>query len=184
MKILLSAFSCDPSGGSEDGNGWNWAYELARAGHQVWVITTPVGRRGIQDFLLLAPMPSLKVIYIEPPSIPMWFGSLRAVALSFGWQWEALNIAKELESQVRFDVVHHVTWASLHVGSKLWHLGKPFVFGPVGGGQIADVKFHRYFRGGWVVELLRSFLVGYFTGMLFAAKSTVSHASLVLVTNE
>jgi glycosyltransferase involved in cell wall biosynthesis len=184
MKILLSAFSCDPSRGSESSNGWNWAYELARAGQEVWALTTPLGRTAIQACLLSAPMPSLNVVYIEPPWIPSWFGKFRALAQNFRWQWEALRRAKQLDSEIDFDIIHHVTWASLHVGSKLWHLRKPFVFGPVGGGQVADLRFIRYFRGGRMVEFVRSFLVRYFTAVLFAAKSTVSHSTLVLVTNE
>ena len=30
MRILLSAFSCGPHRGSEEGVGWNWAIEAAR----------------------------------------------------------------------------------------------------------------------------------------------------------
>src|SRR5262249_28087906 len=89
----------------------------------------------------------------------------------------------ELDEELDFDVVHHATWASLHVGSHLWKIGKPFVFGPVGGGQVAPPGFSRYFRAGRAVELLRSVMVRHLTGMLLSATSTVSGADLVLVTN-
>ena len=79
--------------------------------------------------------------------------------------------------------MHHVSWASLHVGSRLWKLGKPFLFGPVGGGQVAPRGFSHYLRGERAMEFIRSVAVRYFTGILFYAKSTVAHADLVLVVN-
>ena len=39
MRILLSAFSCGPHRGSEEGVGWNWAVETARLGHEVIALT-------------------------------------------------------------------------------------------------------------------------------------------------
>jgi short-subunit dehydrogenase len=39
MRILLSAYACEPGRGSEPGVGWHWATELARLGHEVAVIT-------------------------------------------------------------------------------------------------------------------------------------------------
>ena len=39
MKVLLSAYACEPNKGSEPGVGWNWAIEIARLGHKVWVLT-------------------------------------------------------------------------------------------------------------------------------------------------
>ena len=38
MKILLSAYACEPNRGSEQGVGWSWAVELSKH-HEVWVIT-------------------------------------------------------------------------------------------------------------------------------------------------
>ena len=81
--------------------------------------------------------------------------------------------------KVEFDIVHHVTWGSLHIGSQLWRLGKPFVFGPVGGGQVAPRGFSRYLRGGRTVEFIRSFvLVRYLTDTLLYA-----HGVLLITQN-
>jgi hypothetical protein len=38
MKLLLSAYACEPSKGSEPGVGWNWATQAA-LDHEVWVLT-------------------------------------------------------------------------------------------------------------------------------------------------
>ncbi len=40
MRVLLSAYACEPNRGSEAEVGWRWALELAAGGGgDVWVIT-------------------------------------------------------------------------------------------------------------------------------------------------
>ena len=43
MKILLSAYSINPTNGSEDGVGWNWLLKLSEKftspDDEIWVIT-------------------------------------------------------------------------------------------------------------------------------------------------
>ena len=51
MKVLLSAYSCDPGGGSEPGIGWNWARAVAAEGHTVTVVTRSVNRPKIDSYL-------------------------------------------------------------------------------------------------------------------------------------
>lgn len=184
MKILLSAFSCEPGRGSEPGKSWNWAYELARAGNDVCVLTSSIGKPAIEAFLASTPTPGLKFVFIERPPLPAFTEPFRVVLQHIRWQWQALEVARDLDKQIDFDVVHHISFGSIHLGSQLWRLGKPFVFGPIGGGQVAPRGFRRYFRGGWAAELLRSVVVRYLTGAVLAARSTVSNADLVLVANQ
>jgi glycosyltransferase involved in cell wall biosynthesis len=184
MKILLSAFSCEPGRGSEPGKSWNWANELVRTGHEVWLVTSTVGKSSIDAFLASTPMPGMTPVYIARPPVPAFVGPFRVLLQHIRWQWLALDTARELNKAVDFDVVHHISFGSLHLGSQLWRLGKPFVFGPVGGGQVAPRGFRKYFRGGWLSELVRSVVVRYFTGLLFSARSTVSNSDLVLVANQ
>ena len=143
------------------------------------------GKAGIDKFLASTPMPCLTVVYVDMPYFPARFvvGKFSLLMHSPLWQRHALTVARGLKSKVEFDLVHHVSWGSLHVGSQLWKLGKPFVFGPVGGGQIAPRGFGRYLRGERTMEFIRSVLVRHFTAILLSAKSTVAHADLVLVAN-
>jgi glycosyltransferase involved in cell wall biosynthesis len=46
-----------------------------------------------------------------------------------------LPAAKELHAAEKFDLVHHVTYATWRVASPLWRLGIPFVFGPISGNE-------------------------------------------------
>ena len=50
MRILLSAFACEPGQGSEAGIGWGIAWSLART-HTVHVVTTPRHREKIERTL-------------------------------------------------------------------------------------------------------------------------------------
>src|SRR5687768_6426183 len=68
MKILVSAYACDPTRGSEPGAGWNWVRQAARF-HDVWVITRAKNRRPIEDALREDPLPSVRWIYFD---LPRW----------------------------------------------------------------------------------------------------------------
>ncbi len=74
------------------------------------------------------------------------------------WSRNVLKTAKRLEKEVGFDVVHHVTLSTWRVPSELWRIGKPFVWGPVGGGEVFPM---RLLAGAGLVpacyELLRRF---------------------------
>ncbi len=61
------------------------------------------------------------------------------------WQWTALRVARGLLAAELFDLVHHVTFGSVHVPTQLWRLGIPVVFGPVGGGNTAPACMLSYF---------------------------------------
>jgi glycosyltransferase involved in cell wall biosynthesis len=51
------------------------------------------------------------------------------------WQRASFLRAKVLQDANPFDLVHHFSWGSLPWGSPLWRLRRPFIFGPIGGGQ-------------------------------------------------
>jgi glycosyltransferase involved in cell wall biosynthesis len=185
MKILLSAFACEPHQGSEAGNGWAWAHGLAQAGFRVWVITTADGRPAIERHLATEPEPNLTVIVIPKPELPrkILTGQLGYYVEYWAWQQCCYRTARKLHQSIQFDLVHHVTWGSLQLGSPLWRLGRPFLFGPVGGGQVAPPRFKDYFETGWRLEQLRTFVVTYLTGVLFGAGRTVREAATILVSN-
>ena len=67
LKILLSAYACEPHKGSEAGVGWHWAVELSRLRHEVWVITRANNRTAIDAELAHNPHPNLHFIYYDLP---------------------------------------------------------------------------------------------------------------------
>lgn len=188
MNILLSAYACRPNSGSEEGNGWFSAISLAQMNHQVWVLTCFASRPSIEQEIQKREIPNLRFIYVNTPH-NLGQKIMNRTRLSwqysyFNWQNEALKVAKQLDKKINFDIIHHVTWGSITAGSRLWLLPKPFVFGPVGGGQTAPTALKKYFLNHWKNEALRSFIFSKLARFNWFFRQTVSHANLVLATNQ
>jgi glycosyltransferase involved in cell wall biosynthesis len=190
MKVLLAAYICQPNLGSEHNFGWNWSLHLAEFGHEVWVLTYMDNQPAIQEELAAQPISNLHFIYIDDPfwikicrryfnSNTIWLIALRYLA----WQKRAYNAALQLDKNQAFDIVHHVTMSNLQAGSWLCHFNKPFIFGPVGGGQVAPSAFKKYFLKGWTYEVLRFFVLKHLGRFNPLISTTVSRTDLVLATN-
>jgi len=144
MKILLSAYACEPDKGSEPGVGWNWALALERLGYDVHVITRSNNREAIER--VLDPSRSrLKFDYYDLPAWARfwkhWPGGIYLYYVL--WQLGAYRLAKRLHAREHFDLVHHITFVSFRQPSFMGGLGIPFIFGPVGGGESMPRQFHR-----------------------------------------
>lgn len=148
MKVLLSAYSCEPNRGSEPGLGWSVVQEIAKY-HEVWVLTRPdESKEAIEAELSRNPVPNLHFVYF---TLPFWQDSLRwgqsgAMQLHYYlWQIQAYFVARKLHRQIGFDVVQHVTFVRHSTPSFLSLLPIPFVWGPVGGGESAPLAFWQDF---------------------------------------
>ncbi len=155
MNVLLSAYACMPNSGSEPGNGWNWAMHLAERGINVTVLTRREGRDEIEAYRQAHPKGNLAFGYVSVPTKLFKPGTGMHYAL---WQMFAVGVARSLNRQQRFDLVHHVTYTSIHVPTQLWRLGVPTVFGPVGGGQTAPASMLEYFGSSRRAEERRTLL--------------------------
>lgn len=189
MNVLLSAYACNPLHGGEDGFGFNWTWQTARQGHRVWCITNPDGRAGIEPFMAehgaeLSP-DQLQFLYV---TVPAWVQFLHrwqfGVYLHYMvWQFLAWKAARRLSQTVDFDYVHHATYGSLQMGSWMWRLGKPLIFGPVGGAQRAPEAFRAFIPDWFKSETMRN-AIGWLL-MTFDpnVRQTLRHATVVLATN-
>ncbi len=147
MKILLSAYACEPDKGSEPGVGWNWAIELARLGHEVYVVTRTNNKPSIAASMEQRSVKNLHFIYYDLPDwFKWWKKGKRGVHLYyFLWQLGIYSRVKNLASRVSIDVIHHVTFVSVRQPSFLGLLGIPFIFGPVAGGECAPYRLRKSF---------------------------------------
>jgi glycosyltransferase involved in cell wall biosynthesis len=137
MKILLSAFACKPNSGSETGVGWRWATELAKQ-YEVVVITDVSRKSDIEAELLVRPVKNLSFTYYRPSILKKTeLNSRTAQLLYIAWQFGVVWYARKLHRQFKFDLVHHLTYGVFRHPSFLGLVGPPFVFGPVGGGEMA-----------------------------------------------
>jgi len=186
MKILLSAFACQAGQGSEPGLGWTWASRLARAGHDVWVITRSVGRDDNEAARIAHGLADrLHFVYYDHPRFPRSFGKTHLGYYVFcqSWQVGAFRVAKRLHARVEFDAVHHVTFATARFGSLMGTLGIPFTFGPVAGGERIPFALRRSLPvTGQLRELVRD-LNNLTVAWAPLTRRTFAQADQILVTN-
>ncbi|MGG6293731.1 glycosyltransferase family 4 protein [Leptolyngbya sp. AN02str] len=159
MKVLLSAYACEPGRGTELAVGWNTAWALAKY-HEVWVLTRPDdGREAIEAELACNPSPNLHFVYF---TLPIWGGGWKWGQGAFQihyylWQIQAYFVARKLHRTLKFDLAHHITFVKYSTPSFLSLLPIPFIFGPVGGGESSPKAFWQDFSlRGKVYELLRN----------------------------
>lgn len=184
MRVLISAYACEPGAGSEGGHGWNYSSELAKVGHEVDAIIPTKWSAAVRGELACAPVENLVFHYVRERDWPMRLGwTLGSAVRYFLWQWDASTMARELEATHNFDVIHHVSYGTLLGGSFMWRLGKPFVFGPAGGGQTAPRAFLAYFGSFRRSEVLRTIVTKYLWRLDWPAIKTMRSASVVLASN-
>ncbi|MFN0088687.1 MAG: glycosyltransferase family 4 protein, partial [Acidimicrobiales bacterium] len=102
------------------------------------------------------------VTYDLPRWLGWWKRGQRGVHLYYLlWQWGAYRTARRLHRARPFDLVHHVTFVSIHQPSFMGLLGTRFWFGPLAGGDSVP----RTLRPGlglraWAVEVARDLANG------------------------
>lgn len=156
MKVLLSAYACEPNKGGEPGIGWQWVRQTARLGHDVWVLTRSNNRQTIERDS--SSLPNLHVIYHD---LPGWLARLKKKGPFLQWyyalwQWSAYRKARELHRREQFDIVQHVTFGVFRHASFMGRLGIPFILGPVGGGERTPIRLRMdYGIKGHVLDAVR-----------------------------
>jgi glycosyltransferase involved in cell wall biosynthesis len=142
LKVLMSAYACEPGRGSEPEVGWQWALQMARF-HEVTVLTRANNRQVIEAALTRQEGPHPRFVYHDLPGwIRAWKRSALGVQVYYAlWQRSLLRLARELHDRYLFDLCHHVTFGKLSVPSPLSKLSIPLIFGPVGGGESTPPGF-------------------------------------------
>ena len=159
MKILISAYSCEPGMGSEPDVGWNIVREAAKY-NQVWVLTRlDESQDIIKAELARNPIPNLHFVYF---TLPFWQDSRRwgqsgGMQLHYYlWQIQAYFVARRLHQKIGFDLSHHVTFVKYSHPSFLSLLPIPLIWGPVDGGEFAPISFWQDFSwNGKIDEIAR-----------------------------
>ncbi len=159
MKVLVSAIACDPYLGSEHYFGWS-AIKCLAQDHELRVI---VGSR-IRSDLARAEAEGLvpsNVRFVYAGQFKEWHPNPLLARLQEWKEYthfarDLLTVAHGLQRTEKFDVVHHVTFATWRVATPLWQLGIPFIFGPIGGNEKFPFRlFPVLSPAGAAFELLR-----------------------------
>lgn len=159
IKILMSAYACEPNKGSEPGVGWRWAIETAALKHEVWVITRANNKEAITAGFSVNEKPkNLHFIYYDLPAwVRWWKRGRRGVHLYYLlWQLGAYRCARELHISQHFGAVHHITFGVTRHPSFMGRLGIPFIVGPLGGAESAPIVLRKYYTfSGKIKDLVR-----------------------------
>lgn len=146
MRILMSAYSCDPYGISESYGGFKWL-EMLLVKHEVVLLTTTDNQKSIEK-------------YFEDKNVPLTIVSFednkkvrnnRALEmLKVGYLIFNRKIYKYIKENPQrlddIDVTFHRTPNSLRYFSNLFRFDKPFIIGPIGGGLQVPKELEDYFR--------------------------------------
>jgi glycosyltransferase involved in cell wall biosynthesis len=156
MKVLLSAYACEPHRGSEPGVGWEWATRLSER-HHVTVITRANNRTIIESEISKAKTTNqLDIICVDLPDFATRLkkrGILPIPIYYLLWQLATrMNMIGRLRN---FNLVHHVTFNGFRFPGAWWNSPIPVVLGPLGGGSLASSEFRRCFGKHWLQEWLR-----------------------------
>ncbi|PFR30839.1 glycosyl transferase family 1 [Bacillus cereus] len=158
MKVLISAYACEPHKGSEPGVGWNTIVELSKT-CELWVITRANNRENIEKNKNIFKLKNINFIYVDLPKwLSFWKKGRRGVQLYYYlWQVYIYFIAKRLHTINNYDLIHHVTFVKYWSPSFLSLLPVPFIWGPVGGGESAPRTFWRNLGcKGYIYEFVRT----------------------------
>lgn len=136
-KILIEAYTCAPNRGSEPGLGWNIVSRLGAEYEVYAIVEEEKWRKEIEAYCAAHPGETAHLHFrfiakerhrllrkIWPPSYYWYYRKRQKKALAEARRWDA---------EEHFDVVHHVTMAGYRAPGYLWKLGKPFIWGPIGG---------------------------------------------------
>lgn len=137
MKVLVNAYAVSPSWGSEPGMGWNWIINIA-AYANLYVITEGEWEKEIEAAVEKHPHKKNLHFYYLPVSDKIrkmcWNqGDWRFYYHYKQWERRAFEKAKEIIDEVNIDVVHQLNMVGFREPGYMWKLGKPLVWGPIGG---------------------------------------------------
>jgi glycosyltransferase involved in cell wall biosynthesis len=187
MRVLISAYACEPDCGSEPEVGLQ-AVLTAAAQHDVWVITRQNNIPSLLEFLEHHPLRSrihLRGLDVEGLALRVkrrwglagmhWYYDL--------WQRRLSDFAIRLDREVGFDVVHHVTFATYWTRTGVAQVDKPLVWGPVGGGVRPPLGLLPVIGLRGVVGDMSRVLMRPAMSWLVRARHTGKRAAVVLVQN-
>ncbi len=138
-RVLLMAYECNPTRGSEAYVGWGRVLQAVRE-FDVDVICSQESYAAVQQYLKTHPLAGAR--FFTPKRAPV-FSVLRRIPRLFAynyvayeqWQRLAMRLARTLHAQHTYALVHQVNVCTFREPGYTWKLGIPYVWGPVGGTQ-------------------------------------------------
>jgi glycosyltransferase involved in cell wall biosynthesis len=147
LKVLISAYACEPGKGSEPEVGWQWCMQMARF-HDITVVTRTNNQGNIEA--ALAELPDGQVVprfvYFDGDDWLLWCkAKFKATRLYYIWWQKAIHkVIDTLCRNEKFDLLHHVTIAGYRYVTGIWGHAVPAIWGPIGGMETIDWRLLPY----------------------------------------
>lgn len=142
-KILISAIACNPYGVSESLHGWHVCRSLAEIA-DLWLMVSAEHREGVEKGRANGQVPeNMHFIFVGEAK---GYVENRLLARMQSWarymhfSRSILEVAQHWHEREHFDLVHHVTYSTWRVGSPLWRLGIPLIWGPISGTEVFPLR--------------------------------------------
>ena len=158
VRILISAYACEPGKGSEPGVGWHVSTEMAHH-FQVTVLTRANNREVIEKALAKVSGPKPDFIYYDLPGWVMWLKRKTSLISVYYTIWQFAVRWRLRDKISEYNLIHHVTFNGFQLPGFWIGTDCQVVLGPLGGGMVYPPNFVRAMGSGWISEKLRGFVV-------------------------
>lgn len=149
LKVLVSAYSCEPDRGSEPAVGWSTVVQMSQY-HDLCVVTRSNNKPVIDHFLAAHPDIHIDFKYYD---LPRWLLKFKAKGTGGVqwyypvWQLGVYPFFRSLAKDRQFDLAVHLTMGKYYIPSLLPLLKIPFLWGVVGAGESMPLDFFRDLSG-------------------------------------
>lgn len=143
MRVLVSAYACEPDRGSEPGVGWAWV-ELISEFADVTVLTRANNREAIERAAQEAEWVSrVTWVYHDLSGTALWLKRTTGLVQAYyaAWQHSAARIVRRIVSEGEVDLVHHLTFGTYWMPYATVGVDVPVIIGPVGGAEMPPWSF-------------------------------------------
>ena len=188
VNYLISAYSVNPSKGSEASIGWNWVFQYEKnykEGDRIILLTKKFNekdtRKGLEEFNIQ----HVELVIVDVPNALNWFREKHSAfhhmyyILWQHWAWLWVK-----HSGIRFDVIHHVTMNDYRIPSEMYKAkGAKVIWGPMGGAQVTPRPLKVYEKN-QLVASFREFVNKSCSWNPFYKKALRSYYKIYCINNE
>jgi len=134
LRVLVSAFACDPEQGSEHAIGWEWCTSLGAVAEEVHVITRAIHREPVERHQREVPENVHFHFFDVGGASYRWSGHSRGLRFYYNlWQAQCVRRCRYIAERWNCSVCHHVTFTGVQYPPGVSQIELPFVWAPVGG---------------------------------------------------
>jgi len=135
LKILLSAYACEPNTGSEHQIGWSWIKTLSQK-NKVYVLTRKKNKKKLLKEILLKKIKNVSFLFYDLPDFFIKIikgGNNKSNSYLYFLFWHVFIYFKykNLIKENKIDLIHHVTFGTFRIPNLLCLCNIPFIFFPI-----------------------------------------------------